>query len=74
MWGLIVSVPDHCLSFYFINIQRLCLMLLLFEDPVKLQLLLNKLYKYSTEWGHKVNTSKTKICVFLKRRSNIDFN
>ena len=54
-------------------------MLLLFEDdmvlfsrdPVELQLLLNKPYKYSTEWGLKVNTSKTKICAFQKRRSNI---
>ena len=22
MWDLIVSVPDHCLSFYFLNIHR----------------------------------------------------
>ena len=22
MWDLIVSVPDHCLSFYFINWQQ----------------------------------------------------
>ena len=22
MWDLIVSVPDHCLSFYFINLIR----------------------------------------------------
>ena len=22
MWDLIVSVPDHCLSFYFIEIQN----------------------------------------------------
>ena len=24
MWDLIVSVPDHCLSFYFSNNSRLC--------------------------------------------------
>ena len=75
-----------------INIQQMCLILLLFADdtvlfstdPVELQLLLNKLNDfmtclwglaklYSTEWGLKVNTSKTKICVFQKRISNIDF-
>ena len=22
MWDLIVSVPDHCLSFYFANLKR----------------------------------------------------
>ena len=65
-----------------ISIQQKCQILLLFADdmvlfltdPVELQLLLNKLYKYSTEWGLEVNTWKTKICVFQKRRSNIDFN
>ena len=79
-----------------INIQQMCLILLLFAeymvlfstDPVELQLLLNKLRNrlndfmtclwgltklYSTEWGLKLNTSKTKICVFQKRISNIDF-
>ena len=74
-----------------INIQQMCLILQLFADdrvlfstdPVELQFLLNKLYKCSTEWGLKVNTSKTKLCVFFlfvfcccffffqKRRSNI---
>ena len=59
----------------------MCLTLLLFADdmvlfstdPAELQLLLNKLYKYLPEWGLKVNTSKTKICIFEKRKSNIDF-
>ena len=23
MWNLIVSVPDHCLSFYFSNLRKL---------------------------------------------------
>ena len=48
-------------------------MVLFSTDPVELQLLLNKLYKYSTEWGLKVNTSKTKMCAVQKRRSNIEF-
>ena len=66
----------------------MCLILLLFADDmllistdlVELQQLLNKLCKYSTEWGLKVNTSKTKICVFCccffffqKRTLSIDF-
>ena len=46
-------------------VQQKCLILLLYAndmvffstDPTELQLLLNKLYKYSTEWGLKVNTS-----------------
>ena len=25
MWDLIVSVPDHCLSFYFISVLSECL-------------------------------------------------
>ena len=64
-----------------ITIQQMCLILLLFADdmvlfstdPAELQLLLNKLYKYSSEWGLKVNTSKTKVCIFEKRKSIIDF-
>ena len=63
-----------------ISIQQMCLILLLFADdmvlfstdPAELQLLLNKLYTYSTEWGLKVNTLKTKICVFEKRKSDIE--
>ena len=54
-----------------ITIEQMCLILLLFADdmvlfstdPAELQLLLNKLYKYSSEWGLKVNASKTKICI-----------
>ena len=48
-------------------------MVLFSTNPVELQLLLNKLYKYLSEWDLKVNTLKTKICIFEKRRSNIDF-
>ena len=64
-----------------ISIQQISLILLLFADdmvlfstdPAELQLLLNKLYTYSTEWGLKVNTLKTKICIFEKRKSDIEF-
>ena len=65
-----------------LTITKLCIILLLFtydmilfsKDPRELQLLLNSLHvKYSCEWGLKVNTVETKIVVFQKRRSNIDF-
>ena len=60
-----------------ISINHICFFLLLFADdmilftktPTELQILLNKLQKYSTEWGLRVNTKKTKICIFENRRS-----
>ena len=60
-----------------ISINHICFFLLLFADdmilftktPTELQTLLNMLQKYSTEWGLRVNTKKTKICVFENRRS-----
>ena len=60
-----------------ISINHICFFLLLFADdmilftktPTELQTLLNKLQKYSTEWGLRVNTKKTKICIFKNRRS-----
>ena len=44
-------------------------MILFTKTPTELQTLLNKLQKYSTEWGLRVNTKKTKICIFENRRS-----
>ena len=63
-----------------IDLERLCFFVLLFADdmvlfsnsPDELQILLNRLYSYSTYWGLNVNTSKTKICIFEKQRQNID--
>ena len=60
-----------------ISINHICFFLLLFAEdmilftktPRELQTLLNKLQKYSTEWGLRVNTKKTKICIFENRRS-----
>ena len=46
-------------------------MVIFSKDPEELQLLLNKLHRYSCEWGLKVNTTKTKILDFQKRRMNI---
>ena len=37
MWDLIVSVPDHCLSFYFTN--KLLLLAVILKDFIKLNLL-----------------------------------
>ena len=59
-----------------ISINHICFFLLFFTDdmilftksPTELQTLLNKLQKYSTEWGLRVNTKKTKICIFENRR------
>ncbi|MCG7875093.1 MAG: reverse transcriptase family protein [Candidatus Thiodiazotropha endolucinida] len=60
-----------------VGINELCFFLLLFaddmvlfsKDPVELQLLLDRLHRYSYEWGLKVNTQKTKVCVFENRRT-----
>ena len=60
-----------------ISINLICFFLLLFADdmilftntPIELQTLLNKLQNYSNEWGLRVNTKKTKICIFENRRS-----
>lgn len=60
-----------------VNISQNCFLLLLFvddmvlfsKDPVKLQLLFDKLFVYSSEWDLKVNTEKTKICVFENRKT-----
>ena len=64
-----------------ISINHICFFLLLFADdmilfpktPTELQTLLNKLQKYSAEWGLRVNTKKTKICIFENRRSQHSF-
>ena len=52
-----------------LNITQLCIILLFFADdmiifsnePRELQLLLNRLQKYSCEWGLKVNNVKLKL-------------
>ena len=77
--GLIGNNDDSVVNG--LTITQICIILLLFaddmvlfsKDPEELQLLLNKLHVYSCEWGLKVNTAKTKILVFHKRRMNIDF-
>ena len=46
-------------------------MVLFSNNPDELQTLLNRLHSYSSHWGLKVNTAKTKVCVFQKRRQNI---
>ena len=45
MWDLIVSVPDHCLSFYFVTCFCLTKQSInkLIENVKKLQFLLNSL-------------------------------
>ena len=39
-------------------------MVLFSNNPDELQTLLNRLHSYSSHWGLKVNTAKTKVCVF----------
>ena len=58
-----------------INLQDICLILLLFaddmvligENPHDLQCSLNKLNEYCNKWGLEVNVDKSKIVVFRKR-------
>ena len=42
-------------------------MVLFSESPDELQTLLDKLYQYTTDWGLKINTVKTKVLIFQKR-------
>ena len=42
-------------------------------DPVSLRCQLDALYRYSCEWGLKINTNKTKICMFESRKSICNF-
>ena len=58
-----------------INIQDICLILLLFADdmvvigetPEDLQQSINRLYEYCNTWGLQVNITKNKIIIFRKR-------
>ena len=57
------------------DINQLCIFLLLFTtNPRSLQLQLNSLYEFSQKWGLKINTKKTKICIFENRKSNCNFD
>ena len=64
------------------DINQLCIFLLLFADdivlfttnPRSLQLQLNSLYEFSQKWGLKINTKKTKICIFENRKSYCNFD
>jgi hypothetical protein len=64
------------------SVEELQIFILLFADdsvlfaqtPDALQILLNKLEVYCTDWGLKINTDKTKIMIFEKgRHTNFDF-
>ena len=46
-------------------------MILFSECPVELQTLLNKLNQYTTDRGLKINTVKTKVFIFQKRRQQL---
>ena len=46
-------------------------MVLFSESPDELQTLLNKLNQYTTDWGLKINTVKTKVLIFQKRRQQL---
>lgn len=58
-----------------IDIDQICFFILMFADdmvlfsesPDELQTLLDKLYRYTTDWGLKINTVKTKVLIFQKR-------
>ena len=62
-----------------IDIEQICFFILMFADdmvlfaesPDELQTLLDKLYQYTTDWGLKINTVKTKVLIFQKRRQQL---
>ena len=62
------------------DIELLSTNLLLFADDIvlfttdrlSLQSQLNNIYEYSSKWGLKINISKTKLCIFEKRKQHHD--
>ena len=46
-------------------------MVLFSESPDELQTLLDKLYQYITDLGLKINTVKTKVLIFQKKRQQL---
>ena len=42
-------------------------------DKSSLQSQLNSLYDYTDKWGLKINVSKSKICIFEKRKTDCNF-
>ena len=46
-------------------------MVLFSESPDELQTLLDKLYQYTTDLGLKINTVKTKVLIFQKKRQQL---
>ena len=63
MWDLIVSVPDHCLSFYFdVNCG---LRQGFFLSPVLFNLYINDLALYLKSLGKGIKCDDDKICILL---------
>ncbi len=64
-----------------VMINHLCVFMMMFADDMilcattkqGLQTLLDNLSTYSDKWGLKVNTRKTKICVFETRKTNQNY-
>ena len=46
-------------------------MVLFSKSPDELQTFLDKLYQYTTDRGLKINTVKTKVLIFQKRRQQL---
>ena len=61
MWDLIVSVPDHCLSFYFVKLVPLC------SQCLGVVLYQTKLNKLSLKRGFYLSTS---VMSLLGQRNN----
>ena len=41
-------------------------------DPVSLQAQIDQIQRYSLKWGLKINSNKTKVCIFEKRKQDHD--
>ena len=72
-----LSVEDELGEVAGVSINQICFFILIFaddmvifsKDPMELQVLLERIHVYSSEWGLRVNIRKTKICVFENRRT-----
>ncbi|MEW8548192.1 MAG: reverse transcriptase family protein, partial [Candidatus Thiodiazotropha sp.] len=74
-----LNSEDESPSINGIDIDRMCFFILMFADdmvlfsesPDELQTLLDNLHRYTTDWGLKINTAKTKVLIFQKRRQHL---
>ena len=68
MWGLIVSVPDHCLSFFFADDCVCYREIKDTEDTLKLQKDIDQLGCWARKWGMRFQPVKCNMMQITRKR------